>query len=62
MKPKKETLASLRKDRDDWKAIAESRGDVISALRQEFASLQDSYHLLNEAVARVLKSEKGEKR
>lgn len=61
MKPK-ETLASVRKDRDDWKAIAESRGDIISALRQELASLQDNYHLLNEAVARVLKSEKGEKR
>lgn len=58
----KETLASVRKDRDDWKAIAESRGDIISALRQELASLQDNYHLLNEAVARVLKSEKGEKR
>jgi hypothetical protein len=62
MKPKKETPAALRRDRDDWKAIAEERGDIISALRAELAAMQDSYHLLNEAVARVLKTTKGEKR
>lgn len=55
MKPK-ETITALRKDRDNWKLVAEHRGDIITALRAELASLQDSYHLLNAAVAKVLRA------
>lgn len=59
---KKQTIKELKAELAQWKELAERRGDILSATRAEYASLQDSYHLLNEAVAKVMKSAGGEKR
>jgi septal ring factor EnvC (AmiA/AmiB activator) len=43
------------------KLLADARSE-IAALRTELAELQENYHLLNEAVARVLRKPKEDKR
>ena len=61
-----DTRLMLGKAQDDctrWKSLADARAEEVKALRAELASLQESYHLLNEAVAKVLTGpKKGVKR
>ena len=53
-----QTRLMLGKAQDDaraWEAMAKQRGNEIAALRKELAELQENYHLLNKAVAKVLR-------
>jgi hypothetical protein len=56
-----DTRLMLGKAQDDctrWKALADAKAEEVKALREELASLQENYHLLNAAVARVLTGDK----
>ena len=59
-----DTRLMLGKAQDDctrWKVLAESKAEEVKALRAELAHLQESYDLLNAAVAKVLNGKKGGK-
>ena len=56
-----DTRLMLGKAQDDctrWKSLADARAEEVKALRVELAHLQESYHLLNAAVAKVLNGSK----
>lgn len=59
-----DTRLMLGKAQDDctrWKVIADAKAEEVKALRAELAHLQESYDLLNAAVAKVLTGKKGGK-
>jgi hypothetical protein len=59
-----DTRLMLGKAQDDctrWKVLADAKAEEVKALRAELAHLQESYDLLNAAVAKVLTGQKGGK-
>ncbi len=59
-----DTRLMLGKAQDDctrWKVLADAKAEEVKALRAELAHLQESYDLLNAAVAKVLTGKKGGK-
>ena len=56
-------LGKAQDDAKAWEATAKLKAEEVKALRAELAHLQESYHLLNSAVARVMtRTNGGDKR